>query len=329
MKVTRRWIAGMMGLPLMAVLLLGCASISTTLSASTPLPGLVTPAPANRESSDPGYAFAQATMDAGQSQLLDLSRKATEVGLDVAQAADDAAQSTQESIQRQQIELDYQATIINHNIAIAAITQEYIARETQIAEETADAAQSSAATATQSAYLISVNQTAQVQAILDLHVLQTGQAVAALTAYPMTATPLAVTQAALLMVQYDREKQSFEDKIVAPLIPVIIILNLLLISLGIVLAYRWYLARYVWPYRTGYSRIDISPRPLNMIDAVIIDQDPSHPQAIPFADINAYARGLSSGNTVHVEIVTGTEPPFAHWIAEVEHQLASEGRLNL
>ena len=46
----------------------------------------------------------------------------------------------------------------------------------------------------------------------------------------------AKTQAALLMQQYDREKQSFEDRVAAPLIPILAILDFLLVILGIVLA---------------------------------------------------------------------------------------------
>jgi hypothetical protein len=287
--------------------------MSTTRPEFSTPPGYATPAPGNNESSNPDYDSAQATMDYGQSQLLELSRKATEVSLNMSQAANAAAQATQDSNQRQQMELDYQATLVNQNIAQAAATQKFINQQTKMANDATAVAQSGTATAVHSAYLLKVNQTAQ--------------AAAALPAYPLTATPFAATQAALLMQQYDREQQSFLDRVVSPLIPIFAAtLVLLLFVLVIVLVYRR-LMPVPWLRRLQIERVNVHPSPLNMIDGVIVDHDPRLHQIIPYELTPTNPPGLPGENTVHVEIVDATEPPVAHWIAEVEHQLATEGRL--
>ena len=76
-------------LPLLALMLLGCESISPTTTdfSFTPVPGIL-------EFHDPAYASAQATIDAGQRMLLDLSIKETEVSINMSQAADAAALAT-------------------------------------------------------------------------------------------------------------------------------------------------------------------------------------------------------------------------------------------
>ena len=269
----------------------------------------------------------------------------------MSQAANAAALATQDYNQRQKMELDYQATIVSLNIAQAAATQKGITQQTKMARDATAAAQSSAATATQSAYLmnvtqtaqaqvilneqtaqaatatqsaylVNVTQTAQAQAILDAQVKQTVQAVAASTAYPLTATPFAMTQAALLMQQYDREQQSFVDQVVAPLIPIVAILVLVLFILVIILAYRRYNPM-PWPRRLLTPRVNVSPSPLIMIDGVISDHNPRLHPIIPSELAPANPPGLPGENMVNVEIVDATEPPVAHWIAEVEHQLAN------
>jgi hypothetical protein len=328
MNITRQRIASLLILTFMAQMLLGCgASMSTNMPEFSSTPGYATPAPGINESSNPDYAFAQATMDYGQSQLLDLSRKATEVSLNMSQAANAAALSTQDYNRRQKMDLDYQATIVSLNITQAAATQKFITQQTKMARDATAVAQSRAATATHSAYLVNVTQIAQAQAILDARVLETAQAVAALTVYPLTATPFAVTQAALLMQQYDREQQSFVDRVVAPLIPILAItLVLLLIILVIVLGFRRFMPM-PWPRRLRTTRVNVNPSPLIMIDGVIVDHDPRLHQIIPFELTPANLSGLPGENTIHVELVNASEPPVAHWIAEVEHQLATEGGL--
>jgi hypothetical protein len=271
-------------------------------------------------------AFAQATIDSGQGQLLDLSRKATEISLNMSQAADAAAQATQDFNQRQQLDLDFQATAVSLNITQAAATQEFIAQQTQAAMDVTAAAQSTAAAATQSAILVKASQAAQAQAFLDARNLQTAQAVAALKAYPLTATPYAKTQAALLMQQYDREQQSFEDRIAAPLIPILAILDFLLVILGIILGYRRFMAM-PGPRPLLPAGINAKPSPLIMIEGVIAEHNPWLHRNIPSQLPPANPPRLPGDNSANVEIVDPTEPPYAHWIAAVEYQLASEGRL--
>jgi hypothetical protein len=326
MYLTRQRIVALLTLAFMAQMLLGCAgSMSTVNPEFSSTPGYATPAPGTIGSPNPAYADAQATMDTGQSQLLDLSRKATEANLNISQAANAVAQATQEYSQRQQVELDYQATVISLNIAQAAATQKFIRQQTKMAEEATAAALSSAAAATHSAYLVHVTQTAQAQAILDFQASQTAQAVAALTTYPLTATPLAVTQAALLMQEYWREQQSFIDRVVSPSLPIVAsTFALLLLILIIVLARRRFMP-VSWPPRLRIARVNVNP--LNMIDGVIKDHDLPLHRIIPSELTPANPPGLPGENTVHVEIVNATEPPFAHWIAEVEHQLTTKGGL--
>jgi hypothetical protein len=280
MRITRSRIATFVLFTFIAQMLFGCSDFITSDPNVTLTPGLPTPELVNIEPQNPDYAFAQATMEAGQSQLLDLSLKATQVSMDMAQAADAAAQLTQEYSQRQKTELDYQSTLISQNIAMAAATQEFLTGQTQIALDAAAAAQSIADAATQSAYLVNVTQTAHAQEIVNVQVQQTAQAVAALTAYPLTATPYAVTQAALLMQQYDREQQSFEEKIVAPLIPVFVILDILLIMLGLFLAFRRFML-IPWSYRPRISRLKVNHNPLTLIDGLIVDHDPRLHRRIP------------------------------------------------
>jgi hypothetical protein len=364
MNITRQRIATMLILTFMAQMLLGCASMAAATPEFSPAPGHAALAPPVIESPNPAYAFAQATMDVGQSQLLDLSRKRTKVSLDMSQAANSAALSTQDYNQRQKMDLDYQATVVSLNIAQAAATQKFIAQQTKIARDAAAAAQSSADVATQSARLVNGTQTAQAQAIVDAQVAQTDQALAGLTAYPitatflanernvtetsqaqvilnaqeeqtaqaiavltanpLTATPLAAAKAALLMQEYDREQQSFVDRVVTPLIPILATLDILLFILAIILAYRRFISM-PQPRRFRIASVNVTPRPLLMIDSVIEDPDPSLRPIIPSELIPVIPPRLESENRARVEIVNATEPPVAHWIAEVEHQLANEG----
>ena len=326
MNLTRQRIAALLILTFVAMMLLGCATNTSIINPEfSATPGYATPAPGSIGSPDPAYADAQATIDAGQSQLLDLSRKDTEASLNITQAANAAAQSTQEYIQRQQVELDYQATVVSLNIAHAAATQKDIRQQTKMARDAIAAAQSSAVAATHSAYLVNVTQTAQAQAILDAQTSQTAQAVAVLTAYPLTATPLAATQAALLMQEYNREQQSFIDRVVSPLIPIVATTFALLLLILIIVLVRRRFMPVLWPPRLRIASVNINP--LNMIDGVIKDHDLPLHQIIPPELTPANPPGLPGENTVHVEIVNATEPPFAHWIAEVEYQLATEGGL--
>ena len=286
---------------------------------------LASPTPGNIGSPDPDSANAQATIDAGQSQLLDLSLKATQVSLNLSQAADASAQSTQEYNQQQQLLLDHQATVISLNIAHAAATQNVFRQQTKTAKDAIADARSTAAAATASANRANLALIAQAQVIMDGETTQTAQAVAALAAYPLTATPFAATQAALLQQQYDREQKAFVDRIVSPAIPIIVfILFLLVLILIISLFYRRVIPS-MYPRRLRIGRINANP--LVMIDGVIADHALPLHQTIPSEPTQSALPLLPCEKTAHVEIVTATEAPVAHWIAEVEQQLANAGGL--
>ncbi len=287
---------------LVALMLFACGAgiyatrphLSTTTSLATPTPGKI-------GSPDPASANAQATIDAGQNQLLDLSLKATQVSLNMAQAADAAAQSTQEYNQQQQLLLDHQATLISLNIVHAAATQDAVRQQTKSAKDALAASRSTAAAATAAANRVNLALIAQAQVIVDARTTQTAQAAAALTAYPLTATPLAATQAALLMQQYDREQKAFLDRIVSPAIPLVAgILFLLVFILVISLVYRRVMPA-VWTRRLRIGHVNAYP-PV-MIDGVMAEHTLPLHQIIPPEPTPAELPMLPCEKTAHVEIV--------------------------
>jgi hypothetical protein len=311
---------------LVALMLFACvAGIYATRPHLSPTTSLATPTPGKIGSPDPASANAQATIEAGQNQLLDLSLKATQVSLNMSQAANAAAQSTQEYNQQQQLLLDHQATVISKNIAHAAATQDVIRQQTKSAKDAVANAQRTAAAATAAANRVNLALIAQAQVIVDGETTQTAQSAAALTAYPLTATPLAATQAALLLQQYDREQKAFVDRIVSPAIPIVAIILLLLVFILVIsLVYRRVMPS-LWTHRLRIGRVNAYP-PV-MIDGVLAEHALPLHQIIPSEPTPAAFPMLPCENTVHVEIVTATEAPVAHWIAEVEQQLANAGGL--
>lgn len=318
MNLTSKQILSLLTITLIALALIGCSSLYETPSAAydASLPGSI-------DTPNPAYGYAQATMDYGQSQLLDLSRRATEVSLNMAQAANAAAQSTRDYNQRLQMDLDFQATIISLNITHAAATQDSLYRQTQIAIAATALVEMNNATATQAAFLMNRSQTAQVQAILEGYAQQTVQAVAAMTAYPLTATPYAKTQAAMLMQQYDREQRAFENQILAPLVPYFALFVVLMVLLVVVLVYRRYRPG-LWARRLRLGSGNMTPNPYVMIDGVILNPDPR--RVIPPA-LEPVASARMPGQFIdQIEIIDPAEPPVAHWIAEVEQQLSNEGK---
>ena len=123
MNINRQRIALLVILIFVAQALMGCSMKPQTLDNFSATAGVFTPSPLGRvviESPDPAGVSAQATIDTGQSKLLDLSRRATEVSLNIAQSANASAQSTKDFNQRQKLDLDYQATIVSLNITQAA-----------------------------------------------------------------------------------------------------------------------------------------------------------------------------------------------------------------
>ena len=184
----RRRIATMLIFTFIALALLACGNVTQ------PLPGYIgTPQPV--------YDAAQSTLDYGQSQMMELSYQATVVSLNMDQAANAAAQATLDYYQRQLMELSIRGTEVSQNMAQAAATQQFITEQTQMAWNATATAQSQAATATYSAYILNVTQTAQAQAMLDVQATHTAQANATLTAYSLTATPFAALQAEIVRTQ--------------------------------------------------------------------------------------------------------------------------------
>jgi hypothetical protein len=321
MNKTIQRLAGLLTITFIALTLSACESLGTTTPEFSSVPG-------NIEVDQANYAFAQATIEAGQRQLDDLSRKATEVSLNLNQAADAAAQSTQDYNERRKMELDFESTIISQNMAEAAATQEIFLRRTQLAGDATSAAQNSAATATQAAYVESLNLAVQAQVLLDIQSRQTAQAVAALTTYPLTATPLAGTQAVLLAQQYNREEQSFVDRFVTPWTPILAVIVLILFIIVIILAYRRFVSPMPWPRRLLSRRANRGANLLTMIDGAIVENDLSVHQSLPADLMQDNMPQLPAKIVAHVEIINATEPPVAHWVAEVESQLAFESRYN-
>jgi uncharacterized membrane protein len=264
---------------------------------------------------------AQATLVSGQNEVMDLAHQSTVVSLNIDQAANAVAQTTIDFNQRQLMELSIRGTEVRQNMDRAAATQQAFGELTQAAANATATVQSQAATADYSVYMLSVANAAQAQANLDAQVAQTAEAAAALTAYPMTATPLAETQAALLMQQYDREHQAFVDQIVAPLIPIVDMIAVVLILVGIVLAYIRYRPQ---RRRLPAGTVVINPVPMFMNDSVASAKDPWLRWKIPSGVSPMELPGLA-GQTIHVEMIDATEPPVAHWIAEAEYQLDTEG----
>ncbi len=279
------------------------------------------------ETPQPEYAVAQATLDYGQSQMNELSHQATVVGLNMAQAANAAEQATLDYNQRQMMELAYQATAVSLNMAQAAASQKFIAEQTQMIWNATATAQSSAATATYSAYMLNVTQTAQAQAILDIHATETAQAIAVLTAIPLTVTPLAETQAAILFQQRKYERQSFWGEIVTPLKVVLTTLVILLLIVGGILAFRRFMP--VLEFRLRNPRGNGNVSPLILIDGMIVDHDPHHRRLTPREPRQAYFPQLPSDGPAQVEIVSPSEPFITRWITEAEQALRNERDNNL
>ena len=308
--MNKRRIATVIIFPLMLLALMACGS--ATLPApgeSFAYPTSTPPPPLSGQ--DAAYAAAQATLAAGQSEMLALSNQATMISLNMEQAASAAAQATLDYHQRQLMELAIQGTEISLNMAQAAATQQFITAQTQMVWDATAAAQSQAATATYSAYILNVTQTAQAQAILDVQTTHTAQANATQTAYSLTATPWTALQADIVRTREESERRAWWDEfIVTPLKVILITLVVVLLIVGGVRAYRRLMPVLELRLRT-ISRGNDSP--LLLVDGVIVDHAPSHPR-------------LLTDETLPVEVVGPSEPSVINWIAEAEQKLrAAEG----
>ena len=294
----------------MALALLACENVTE------PLPGSFgTPQPV--------YDAAQSTLDYGQSQMKELSHQATVVALNMAQAANAAEQATLDYHQRQMMELAYQATAVSLNMAQAAATQQFITEQTQMAWNTTATAQSQAATATYSAYILNVTQTAQAQAMLDVQATHTAQANATATAYSLTATPFAAVQADIVRTRNESERRAlWGEFVVTPLKVILLTLAVLLLMVGGVMAYRRLMPVLELRLRT-ISRDNDSP--FLLVDGMIVDPDPPH-RRLTQRELRLLKHSRPPiDNTVQVEIIDSSEPSITNWITEAEQKLRSDG----
>lgn len=323
---------------LMILALLACES------ATPPGPELLsTPFSSSGYNQEAAYAAAQATLVAGQSEIMALSHQATVVSLNMDQAVNVAAQATIDYNQRQLLELSIQGTAVSLGMAQAAATQQFIIEQTQMAANATAAAQSQAATttaqsqaataaaqsqsatATYSAYILNVTQTAQVQAILDAQAAGTAQARTTLTAYPLTATPEAAIQADIAQTRNERERRAWwEDFVVTPLKAFLLTLGVLLLIAGAVIAYRRLIP--VLEFRLRNPRGNDTIRSLFPLKGMIVDLDP-HQHQLTQQELRLLKQPqLPSGETPQVEIISSSEPSIINWITEAEQKLRIDGR---
>jgi len=268
------------------------------------------------------YAAAQATLDSGQRRAMELSYQATMVSQNMNQAANAAAQTTMDYNQRQLMELSIQGTQVSQNMARAAATQQFIAKQTQMAWDDMSTAQSGAATATYSVYLQRLSQIAQAQAMLNLQATQTAQTNATLTAYPLTATPWAAIQADILRKRNEAERRALWDEfVVTPLKVILLTLVVVLLIVGGVMAYRQLMPALELRLRTIYRDDDS----LLLVDGMFVDPDNSHDRLTQGELRMLEHSRLPSDDTPQVEIIGPSEPSISNWITEAEQKLRSDG----
>lgn len=283
------------------------------------------PSSYNQESLQGAYAAAQATQASGQSEMMALYAQATVVSLNRDQAANAAAQATVDYNQRRLMELSIRANEISQNMARAAATQQFITEQNRLSGNATAFAQSQAATATYSAYLLKVTQTAQAQAILVAHATQTAQVYASQTAYPLTATPWAVLQANIIRTQNETERRALWDEfVVTPLKIILPILVVLLLIAGGVIAYRQLMPVLELRLRTISRENDSS---LLLVDGMIVDLDPAYHRFTQQGSHLLNHPGLPGDETPQVEIVDSSEPSIINWIIEAERELHLDGRM--
>jgi hypothetical protein len=255
----------------------------------------VTPFPVDSGASN----SAQATLQDGPRQAMELSYQGTALSLSMNQAANAAAQTTLDYNRRQMMELSIQGTQVSQNMAWAAATQQFSSAQTQIALSAASTAQSQAT--------------------------QTAQAYATQTAYPLTATPWAAIQADILRTQQQNAQRAWwEEFVVFPLKATLLILVVLLLIVGGVMAYRRLMPVLELRLRT-ISRDPSSP--LGLEEGMIVDADPDHSRQANSVLRQPTLSQIPGDETTQVEIVEPTDPSVAQWISEVEWKLRSEGRM--
>jgi len=330
MDLTGRRIAAFLIMIWAAVLLLGCGAASSSTEAevqATPVGEVfltATPAPVIIEP-NPYLTNAQATVAAGQSQLVALSRQATENSLAIAQTENAAALATQQSIQSQQAEQNFEATSISQNIANADATEDFFAQQTRTARDAALAARRAAQAATRTADSVDQTVVAEARSTVAVEVSQTAQAVAVAASFPLTETPVAATQVALVNQEYVREQDNFVNRIVAPLIPVMGTILIILILILVVVLVRRQLVPIPLFQPIPVTGGNHPPDPAVTIEGEMSDYVP-RPQPVNPSGLNPEnISALPCEKLVYVETVDANEPPINHWVDEVEQQLADEG----
>ena len=279
------------------------------------------PSPLSGADQEAAYAAAQATYAASQSEMQELAHQATVVSLNMNQAANAAAQSTLEYYQRELMELSIQSTAVSQNMARAAATQQSIQEQTRMAWNAEATAQSQAATATWSATILEVTQTAQAQAILDARVAQTAQANATRTAYSLTATPAAAIQAEMARARYEFERRVLWEEFIVSLMKLMVPLLVLLFIVGGVIAY-WRLLP-VLEFRLRHRRGNGNMSPLLLTDGRVVDSDPHYHRGLERLELRPL-RPPQLDETPPVEIIDPSEPSVVNWITEAEHKLRSD-----
>jgi hypothetical protein len=270
------------------------------------------------DNQEKAYAAAQATLISGQNEIGNLSRQATLVSLNREQAANAALQVDLDADQRRLMELSIRGTEISQNMAQAAAAQQFIIEQTQFVWSATALAQSQAATATHSSYILSVTQTAQVQANLDVRATQAA-------AYSLTATPRAEMQANIARLHDEAEREAqWQAYIVNPIKVILLTLVILLLIAGGVMAYRRLMPVLELRLRTI---VHLNQTDLLMGDGRIIDITSLHQrlarQGMPLLE-QPYT---PNDHVVQVEIIDSSEAFIAHWITEAEQELRLDGRL--
>ena len=261
------------------------AQLACESATMTPLPG-----------DEGAYTAAQATLEAGPRQAMELSYQATLFSLNMDQAANAAAQTTRDFNRRQLMELSIRGTEVSQNMARAAATQQFIAEQNQLERNAMTTAQSQAATE-------NAAQTAQAQAN------------ATQTAYSLTATPWAAIQAGI------ERRAWWQEFVVSPLIVILFFLVVLLLIGGGVLAYRRLMPVLELRLRT-ISRDNDGD--LLLVDGTIVDPDSSH-HRLTQQEWRLLEPPTFPTDEPQVEIVGSSEPSIANWIIEAEQKLRSDG----
>lgn len=277
------------------------------------------------ENQEEAYAAAQATLLAGQSEMIGLSQQATLISLNIDQAANAAAQSTMDNNQRQLMELSIRATEVSQNVTRAAATQQSISEQAQMVEDATVTAQSQAATAAYTAYILDVTQTAQVQAMLEVQASQTAQANATRAAFSLTATPWAAVQADIAQTRNQAERLASREEFLTTAFRVALFtLVALSFVVGGAMAYRRFVPVLAFRMRTisRYNR-----RPLVPADGRLVSPDPHHYRLIDRVRFPRRQPRLPSDDTPKVEIIDPSEPSVTNWIAEAEQKLRTDERI--